>query len=250
VIDVNAYIGQYPFRHLPHPDPEVLVGVLSREGLSGAWVGYLPSAFHRDPSAGNDALFAGLAPHADLRPVPVVRPDWPNWRTTLASCVDRGVPAIRAYPPQWGLGADDAGMRSLAAACGEAGVALVLTARFEDLRQRHWMDQAGDLTAAAIRNVARGNSRTRVVVCAAGRGTIEETHWGLTPDERELVFWDISWIWGPPEDELATLFRTMGARRFVFGTAWPLRLAQTPRANLALLPDDLSGAGLTDPSTW
>jgi hypothetical protein len=251
MIDVHAYIGPYPYRYLPHPDPSVLVGVLEREGLSGAWVGHLPSAFYRDPAHGNEALFSALEPHrGTLRPVPCIRPDWPGWERALASCVDRAVPAVRAYPPQWGLGPDDASMRSLAAACGEAGVALMLTVRFEDLRQRHSLDQAGDLTAAAIRNVARGNRTTRVIVCAAGRGTVEEVHWGLTPDERELVWWDISWIWGPPEDELATLFRTIGARRFVYGTAWPLRLAQTPRANLALLPDDLSGATLTDPSAW
>jgi|SRR5687767_10433894 len=251
MIDVNAYIGTYPFRHLPHPDPEVLVGVLARENLAGAWVGHLPSAFYRDPSAGNDVLFAALAPHAErLRAVPCVRPDWPHWERAFAACVDRGVPAVRAYPPQWGLGADDSTMRSLCAACGEAGIALVLTARFEDLRQRHWMDQAGDLTAAAVRHVARGNETTRIVVCSAGRGTIEETHWGLTPEERELVFWDISWIWGPPEDELSILLRTMGPGRFLYGTAWPLRLAQTPRANLALLPDDVAGSPLADPSTW
>jgi hypothetical protein len=46
------------------------------------------------------------------------------------------------------------------------------------------------------------------------------------------------------------LFRTIGARRFVYGTAWPLRLTQTPRANLALLPDDVGGATLADPSAW
>ena len=57
---------------------------------------------------------------------------------------------------------------------------------------------------------------------------IEEVHWGLTPDEQRRVFWDISWIWGPPEDHLAKLFRTIGSKRFVFGTQWPLRLAQTP----------------------
>jgi hypothetical protein len=148
------------------------------------------------------------------------------------------------------MGADDPSMRSLCGACGEAGVALVLTQRFEDLRQRHWLDQAGDLSAAAIRSVARANTNTRIVICSAGRGTIEETHWGLTPDERELVFWDISWIWGPPEDELATLLRTVGAARFVYGTAWPLRLAQTPRANLALLPDDVRQPSLSDPSRW
>jgi len=93
-------------------------------------------------------------------------------------------------------------------------------------------------------------SRTRIVVCSAGRGTIEETHWGLTPAEREQVFWDISWIWGPPEDELATLFRTIGPGRFVYGTAWPLRLAQTPRSSLALLPDEWSNVVLADPSMW
>jgi len=251
MIDTNAYIGPYPFRHLPHPEPAVLVSVLEREGLDGAWVGHLPSAFYRDPAPGNDELFGALAEHSErLRPVPCIRPDWPNWERALASVIDRGAKAIRAYPPQWGLGADDSSMRALCAACGEAGVPLVLTARFEDLRQRHWMDQAGDLSAAAIRAVARGNDRTRIVICSAGRPTIEEVHWGLTPEEREHVFWDISWIWGPPEDELALLLRTMGGRRFVYGTAWPLRLAQTPRANMALLPDEFSDVTLSDPAEW
>ena len=250
MIDVNACIGPYPFRHLPHPDPGVLVTVLEREGLSGAWVGHLPSAFYRDPTPGNDILFAALAPHPSLRPVPCIRPDWPGWERALAAAADRGAPAVRAYPPQWGLGPDDPAMRALSTACGDAGLALVLTSRFEDLRQRHWMDQAGDLSAAAVRAVARGNRRTRIVVCSAGRGTIEEVHWGLTLAERDLVYWDISWIWGPPEDELALLLRTMGAGRFVYGTAWPLRLAQTPRASLALLPDDLGSPTLADPTTW
>ena len=159
--------------------------------------------------------------------------------------------AIRAYPPQWGLGADDPSMRSLCGACGEAGVALVLTARFEDLRQRHWMDQAGDLSAAAVRaRRARQLARHASSSARPGGALIEEVHWGLTPAERELVFWDISWIWGPPEDELALLLRTMGAGRFVYGTAWPLRLAQTPRANLALLPDEFSNVALADPASW
>ena len=75
---------------------------------------------------------------------------------------------------------------------------------------------------------------------------IEEVHWGLTPDEQRRVFWDISWIWGPPEDHLAKLFRTIGPGRFLYGTQWPMRLTQTPRANLDLLPDDLRGSRLAD----
>jgi len=75
---------------------------------------------------------------------------------------------------------------------------------------------------------------------------IEETVWGLTPAERARVWWDISWIWGPPEDHLAHLLRTVGADRFVYGSGWPLRLTQTPRANLELLPDELAHVSLAD----
>jgi predicted TIM-barrel fold metal-dependent hydrolase len=244
-IDVHTYIGGYPFRHVPHPDPEVLVRVLAREGVRGAWVGHLPSAFHRDPTPGNEALAAALAPHREvLVPTPVVRPDWPKWERELARAVDRGAPAVRAYPPQWGMGPHDPSMRALVAACAEAGAALLLTVRFEDLRQRHWMDTAGDLSAAAIRAMARAHPRSRILVVGAGRGLVEEVHWGLVPDERARVWWDISWLWGPPEDELAHLLGTIGHERFVYGSGWPLRLTQTPRANLDLLPDELRATPL------
>jgi len=247
VIDVHSYVGAYPFRHVPHPDPDVLVRVLAREGIDGAWVGHLPSVFYRDPTHGNAALYGALAPHpAVLSPVPCVRPDWPGWERAVREAADHGAPAVRAYPPQWGMGAHDPSMRALAGACGEAGIVLLLTVRFEDLRQRHWMDTAGDLSAAAVRALARASRRAHLVVAGAGREMVEETHWGLTPEERARVWWDISWIWGPPEDHLAHLLRTVGAERFLFGTGWPLRLTQTPAANLELLPDDLRGVALAD----
>jgi predicted TIM-barrel fold metal-dependent hydrolase len=246
-LDVHTYIGPYPFRHVPHPDPDVLVRVLAREGIASAWVGHLPSAFYRDPTHGNAALFAALEAHAPtLRPAPVVRPDWPGWERTLRELVERGAAAVRAYPPQWGMGPHDPSMRRLAEACGEAGVPLVLTVRFEDVRQRHWMDAAGDLTGAAIRALARASAGLRLVVLAAGRELVEEVHWGLTPDERARVWWDVSWVWGPPEQHLAHLLRTIGHERFVYGTGWPLRLTQTAAASLALLPDEPRGLPLAD----
>jgi predicted TIM-barrel fold metal-dependent hydrolase len=248
MIDVAAYIGPYPFRQLPHPDPDVLVRVLEREGLSGAWVGYLPSAWQRDPSPGNASLFAALASYPTLRPAPVIRPDWPNWERDLRDVVDLGAAAVRTYPMHWGMGPHDPSMRALAVACGELGIPMLLTVRFEDLRQRSSLDVAGDLTAAHVRAMARAHASLRIVVVGAGRDLLEETHWGLTPEEQGRVFWDFAWIWGPPEDHLAHLVRTVGAARFVYGTHWPLRLTQNPRANLDLLPPDLQGVGITDAS--
>ena len=116
MIDVAAYVGSYPFRHLPHPDPDVLVRVLERERLAGAWVGYLPSVWQRDPAPGNTALFAALEPYPTLRPAPIVRPDWPRWEHTLEEALDRGAAAIRAQVLHVGIAADlhiNAGARQL-----------------------------------------------------------------------------------------------------------------------------------------
>jgi hypothetical protein len=247
VIDVNALIGPYPFRHVPHPDAEILDRVLERDGLEGAWVGHLPSAWHRDPSPGNTELFKALGKLARLKPVPTIRAGWPDWERSLREVKERGAVAIRAYPQHWGMAPGDAALRDLAIAAGEMSLPLILTVKFEDLRQRHALDVATDLSAAHIRHLARAGDSVRLIVTAAGREMIEEVHWGLTAEEQGRVFWDISWIWGPPEDHLAKLFRTVGAGRFVYGTQWPMRLTQTPRANLDLLPADLSGARLADP---
>ncbi|MBA3889032.1 MAG: hypothetical protein H0X64_00725 [Gemmatimonadaceae bacterium] len=248
MIDVNTLVGPYPFRYTPHPDPQILAGVLEREGTREAWVGHLPSAFWRDPSPGNTELYTMLLPFAGLfRPVPAVRPDWPRWEHALDAAVTAGAPAVRLYPQQWTLGPGDQRLAAITEACGDRGLVVMLTVRFEDLRQRGPLDVAGDLPAATVRHLARVNGRTRIIVTAAGRDMIEEVHWGLTPDEQSRLYWDISWIWGPPEDHLAKLYRSIGAGRFVFGTQWPLRLVQTPRANLELLPDDLAGMPLANP---
>src|SRR6185436_18101547 len=102
---------------------EVLVRVLDREGVTDAWVGHLPSAFHRDPMHGNAELFKALGPFAPrLKPVPTIRPDWPRWKHALESCVSEGAVAVRAYPTHWGMGAHDGSMRDLALAAGEKGM--------------------------------------------------------------------------------------------------------------------------------
>jgi hypothetical protein len=246
--DISAWIGSYPFRALPHPDASVLVRVLEREQIRQAWVGALPSAWHRDPEAANTWLYAQLQPFADvLHPAPTVRPDWPGSEALLDDAVTRGAPAVRAYPMQLGISATAAHWTSLAVACGARGVVLQLTVRFEDLRQRHPMDTASDLTAAHIRAAVRSDRRVHVIVSGAGKELIEETHWSLTPDEQSRLFWDWAWVWGPPEDHFRGLLDTIGAARFVFGGYWPLRLIQAPTATATLsrltLPADTFATG-------
>lgn len=238
-IDVTAWVGPYPFREVPHPEPATLVRVLEREGFGGAWVASLPGAFHRDPLPANRALYRALAPHrAWLHPVPVVRPDWPQWEGQLAEAVAEGAPAVCLHPTRWGLGEGHPALEELVHACVEAGVALHCPVRFEDLRQRHRLDAAGDLSAAFLRRLIRGpGRRAAVVVAGAGRELIEEVWWGLTAVEQARVWFDFHWIWGPPEDHFAHLVETVGSAHLAWSSWWPLRLSQQAGALVELLPE-------------
>jgi len=80
LIDHNALIGPFPFRRLPDPTPQRLLADMDRLGITGAWVGHVPSVWYRDAAAGNDELFAALeGSRPRLAPVPAVNPSWPGW---------------------------------------------------------------------------------------------------------------------------------------------------------------------------
>jgi hypothetical protein len=81
----------------------------------------------------------------------------------------------------------------------------------------------------------RSHPGVRLLVTHADRGFVEEVHFGSTRLESARLWWDICWLWGPPEDHLATLLGTVGLERFVFGTGQPLRLPETSLAKLDLL---------------
>jgi hypothetical protein len=240
MIDVNAFLGGYPFRRLSGTSPAALIAAMDRTGIDTAWVSHLPAIFWRDPTEGNAWLYEATSEQPRLRPVPCIEPNLANWQRELATAAKHEVPAVRVDPTVHGLDPVGSAVRHLGAACGEAGIPLLLAVRFEDSRQRHPGDRTAELPAAAVRALVRSDARTRVVVTHADRGFIEEVHWSLTPEESARIWWDICWIWGPPEDHLELLLQTIGVARFVFGTGMPLRLPETPIARLDLL--DLSPA--------
>ncbi|HEX7336745.1 MAG TPA: amidohydrolase family protein [Gemmatimonadales bacterium] len=237
-IDVNAFVGAYPYRRVPGTSPDALLRAMDRVKVDQAWVTHLPGIFWRDPAAGNSWLHEATATQDRLLPVPAVHPGLDGWESVLREAKGARVPAVRCDPTYYGLDPTGAEMVALARACGSASVPLLLAVRLEDGRQRHPNDRAAELPPWAVRTLIRSDPRLRLVVTHADRGFVEEVHFGSTPEESSRIWWDICWIWGPPEDHLETLLRTIGVERFVFGTGQPLRLPETSVAKLDLL--DLS----------
>ncbi len=213
-IDVNTFLGAYPYRRVPATSSDGLLRAMGRAGIDEAWVSHLPSLFWRQPMEGNAWLYETVARDPRLKPVPALHPGRAGWD-----------------------GVDPTGpeMRILAAACGAAHLPLMMAVRLEDGRQRHPNDHAAELPAAAVRALIRSDEDVRLLITHADRGFIEEVHFGSTPEEAARLWWDVSWIWGPPEDHLETLLGTIGLDRFVFGTGQPLRIPEASVAKVDLL---------------
>jgi uncharacterized protein len=165
----------------------------------------------------------------------VVHPGMPRWERDLTDAADRRVPAVRCDPGYLGLGPSGPEMLRLIGLAGETGIPLMAAVRLEDGRGRHPLDVAPELSPATVRHWIRHHPATRLIITHAEREFIEQVHFGATPEEAARIWWDISWVWGPPEDHLAMLLATVGEDRFLFGSGQPLRLAETPLARLDLL---------------
>lgn len=234
-IDVSSFVGAYPFRRVPGTSPEALLAAMDRVGIDQAWVSHLPSVFWREPAAGNSWLYETTRRFDRLRPVPAVHPGLTGWEQVVQEARAEGAPVVRSDPMYYGLDPTGPEVRSLVVRCGEESVPLIMAVRLEDARQRHPNDRAAELPPWAVRTLIRTHPTVRLLVTHADRSFIEEVHFGSTPEEAARIWWDISWVWGPPEDHLQTLLGTMGVGRFVFGTGQPLRLPETSVAKLDLL---------------
>jgi hypothetical protein len=234
-IDVNCFLGAYPFRRVPGTSSEALLAAMDRVGIEQAWVSHLPSVFWRDPAAGNPWLYETTQGHDRLRPVPAVHPGLAGWQQLVIEGREANAPAVRCDPTYYGLDPVGLEMQALARLCGAEGMPLLLAVRLEDARQRHPNDRAPELPPWAVRALVRSSPAVRLIVTHAERAFVEEVHFGSTPEESARIWWDICWIWGPPEDHLQTLVRTVGVERFVFGTGHPLRIPETSVAKLDLM---------------
>jgi len=240
-VDLNAFLGAWPFRAAAGARGLDLLGGMDRAGIERAWVSNAASIGSQDVGAGNRELYRVTETAPRLLPVPSASPAEPAWGGVLREATERGAPAVRCDPTYLGVEPAGAAMRGLARACGAAGLPLLLAVRVEDIRQRVPEDTAPELQPWQLRALVRSDPLLRLIVTHADRDFIEQVHFGSTPEEASRILWDICWLWGPPEDHLALLLRSVGVNRFAFGTGMPFRLPEAAVAKLDLLdlePED------------
>ena len=135
MIDVNAYIGNWPFRPLPGSAPQDLLALLNAEGVERAFVSPMEGIFYDEPQLANEKLCEAIRNFPAFMPVAVLNPKLSNWQRNMnICCAEYRVRAVKLHPNyhHYNLAGDDAGQFLKAA--GERDMPVIVQLRVQDVR--------------------------------------------------------------------------------------------------------------------
>ncbi len=253
IIDVNTFLGHYPFRQLRFTTGEGLLRHLDDNGLEAAVVSPVHAVFYRDGQRGNEELFEEIARAPKrLFPVASINPRYAGWQRDLRWCVEQGrAVAVAVWPEHHGYKLTDAMGDAVLKAIVELDRPVVLTQRIEDRRQRHHWDVAEDLPAALPIELAKSHPKLRMFLC----------NWlGLDGEKlqsaglKERVLLDFARMHVVMNKDVPKLFRTLGSQAVAFGSHMPFDYVAPSLVKLAnieeLFPETLEAVSWKNAATF
>ena len=246
-IDLNAWLGTWPFRHLRDSDPAGLMARLQRAGIQRAAVSQIEAALHRNVQPANEQLAISVEPFADrLLPMATINPLFPHWEQDLRRChEDLGMKGVRLFPCYHDYAANSAQAIAVATACAERSLPLFLPHRLEDSRQRHWMDPGQTVDLGQVADLISAVPEATVVITNA-RGVLKSAVWKREDLRDRTWYFDLSLSEVHYKlhsnvssmRDLADFIDAGGASHLVFGTHAPFSYPSAARVKAAVLPVD------------
>lgn len=224
LIDMNAYLGHWPFRRLRQNTAPELVALMEEKGVDLACVSSASAIFYKNSQAGNEELAEQIEPHRDrLIPFAVINPTYADWEHDLTVCAEQfGAKGLRLYPNYHNYRLGDTHCRALVTAATELGLILSMPIRQVDQRQRHWLIEIPDLDLNEIASLVEAHPQASFALLEGAGYTgsrLGKADGGL-PGNYVI---EISRLSAVMAAELHVLMDNLGADRLVFGTGMPFK---------------------------
>src|SRR5690606_20335374 len=145
LIDVNAYVGHWPFRRRRYNTCAARVERMKRFGVDLALVSNLNGIFYKNPQSANEELFEELKSSREFRdrfvPFAVINPAYAAWRDHFAESTGRmGMRGIRLYPQYHGYPLEHPAWVELVNRARDLDIPVAIALRMVDARPSSWMD--------------------------------------------------------------------------------------------------------------
>jgi predicted TIM-barrel fold metal-dependent hydrolase len=227
--DASAFVGDWPFRHLPQRSPEALEVRLAQEGIKRALVSPLSGLFHTDPQPANAEWGGRLQNSAFFHFVPVLNPTLPGWERALHACRPRwSAVAVRVFPNYHGYRPSDEALRTFAQATAELSLPLFIQLRMQDARSMHPRSVVPDVDWREVLSLAGACPDATFVVAGA--------NWSEASQIQEQDLPNLYLVNSHMEslDGLRRFVDQFGTKRLLFGTHAPLFTPTSARLKVEL----------------
>ncbi len=235
IIDGAAYLGHWPFNKLIHNDAKAMLRLMDRAGIDKAVVSSINSLFYRDVMEGNRELAAEITPHNDrFIPFAVINPAYPGFERDFFTSIDElSMEGIEISPGYHNYNADCKELKRLLELAAQKKKPVRISARMTDIRGRHWLDAAENLSIKDIERIVSLCGETDFIICSANTAELAKLLEPKKASRTGKLFYDFSRL-----DNFSfhrtfqALLSAAGADSVVLGTAMP---TQYPEPQLVKL---------------
>lgn len=145
LIDINAYVGHWPFQQLKYNTCEALLERMNKFGVDISVISNLNGIFYKNTQSANEELYEELKSNRRFKDrfihFAVINPIYAGWREDLNTSVNKlGVKGVRMYPKYHDYGIIDPESIELVKRVRDHGLPVAFNFRMVDSRQRSWMD--------------------------------------------------------------------------------------------------------------
>ncbi|HOA38163.1 MAG TPA: amidohydrolase family protein [Flavihumibacter sp.] len=145
LIDINAYIGHWPFRQLQYNTCSGMLQHMNRFGTDVAVVSNINGIFYQNVQTANEELAQQLKANTLFAkrfiPFAVINPIYAGWKNDLTTSIKKlGMRGIRLYPQYHDYEITDPACVELVTMARDQGIPVAFTMRMVDSRERSWLD--------------------------------------------------------------------------------------------------------------
>lgn len=145
LIDINAYVGHWPFRRLNHNTCAALIDRMDQFGVDLSVISNLHGAFYQNTQSANEELNETLTENPRYRerliPFAVINPIYAGWKHDLEVCSEEyGMRGVRLYPRYHNYELTNPSCLELVRRARDRDMPIALSLRMVDSRATSWMD--------------------------------------------------------------------------------------------------------------
>ena len=145
LLDINAYVGHWPFKQLKYNTCRMLQDRMNKFGVDVSVISNINGIFYKNTQSANEELYDELK--SDRRfsdrfiPFAVINPIYAGWKDDLEMSITKlGMKGIRIYPKYHDYDVTDPSLIELVKRTRDHGLPVAIDIRMVDSRQRSWMD--------------------------------------------------------------------------------------------------------------